>query len=50
MGGFHQTTGREKAYNVLLLLTFFSMILILPLFIGYMEGVIRRNKKKNSSP
>jgi hypothetical protein len=49
MGGLRQTTGREKAYDVLLSLTFFSMILILPLFIGYIEGVIRRNKKKKLS-
>ncbi len=45
MGGLRQTTGREKAYNVLLSLTFFSMILILPLFIGYMEGIITRIKR-----
>lgn len=50
MGGLRQTTGREKAYDVLLSLTFFSMILILPLLIGYMEGIIRRNAKKKSSP
>lgn len=45
MGGLRQTTGREKAYDVLLSLTFFSMILIIPLFIGYLEGIISRSKK-----
>ena len=45
MGGLRQTTGREKAYDVLLSLTFFSMILIIPLFIGYLEGIISRRKK-----
>lgn len=45
MGGLRQTTGREKAYDVLLSLTFFSMILIIPLFIGYLKGIISRSKK-----
>lgn len=46
MGGLQRTTGREGAYSVLLMLTSLSMILVLPLFVGYIEGIVSRNKKK----
>jgi hypothetical protein len=49
MGGLRETTGREKAYDVLMGLTFISITLILPLFIGYIEGIISRNRKNKSS-
>lgn len=48
MAGLRNTTGREKAYAVLLTLTYYSLMLFFPLLIGYIAGVIIRNKKSGS--
>jgi hypothetical protein len=48
MAGLRNTTGREKAYAVLLTLTYYSVMLFVPLLIGYITGIIVRNKKSGS--
>lgn len=48
MAGLRNTTGREKAYAVLLTLTYYSDILFIPLLIGYVAGIFIKNKKSIS--
>jgi len=47
MGGRTETTPHDSAYNVLIFLTFFSVLLILPLLIAYGVGIYssRKNNK-----
>lgn len=45
MAGLRNTTGREKSYNVLIALTYYSAILFLPLLIGYVVGIYTTRKK-----
>lgn len=48
MAGLRNTTGREKAYGVLLTLTYFSLILFLPLLFGYIIGIFLKPKKSGT--
>lgn len=48
MAGLRNTTGREKAYGVLLLLSYYSVVLFLPLLAGYIAGVFTNRGKLTS--
>lgn len=48
MAGLRNTTGREKAYSVLLTLTYYSVMFFIPLLIGYLAGITIKNKKSGS--
>jgi hypothetical protein len=45
MAGLRNTTGREKAYGVLLFLSYFSVILFIPLLAGYVIGIFMKPPK-----
>jgi hypothetical protein len=47
MGGLRETTGRENAYTVLMMLSYISLICFLPLLLAYIIGIFTR--KKSSS-
>jgi hypothetical protein len=49
MAGLRNTTGREKSYNVLIALTYYSAILFIPLLIGYVAGIFS-NREKTHNP
>jgi hypothetical protein len=45
MGGLRDTTGREKSYIFLMMLTYGSAILFLPLLFAYIIGIFTSRKK-----
>ena len=44
MGGLRERTGKDKAYEVLLILTFISTLISVPVIIGYVAAIVKRWK------